>query len=194
MAGTRSSANTRPSSIWWTWEVAGLVTIGVGVLVLLEPGKSLKALAVITGIYLLLDSVLAFVAVIARDTANRELAALHGVASLILGLILVRHPLESLTAIAILIGIWLLTVGCLRVVGALREHDHRMLRVLVGLIQAIAGVVVIAQPTISYHVLALVAGLALALQGLTLVALGWTLRGGHEEPTGPALRPGAAPS
>jgi uncharacterized membrane protein HdeD (DUF308 family) len=174
-------------------EVAGLATLGIGVLVLLEPGKSLEALTVITGIYLLFDSILAFAAVLAKDTQNRELAALHGVLSLVIGLILVRHPIKGITAVAILLGVWMVAVGCVRTVRALQAHDHVALRVLAGVILLCAGIVLMAQPKIGYGGLALLAGISFALQGITLLALGFSLRGTEKTATA-HVPPGVAAS
>jgi uncharacterized membrane protein HdeD (DUF308 family) len=178
---------------WWTWGVSGLVTLGVGIVVIAEPGNSLKALAVIAGIYLLLDAILAFVALIRHDDTG-ELSALRAVVSLLIGLLLIRHPIESITWVAIFIGIWLLTVGCLRVVSAFSFDQHRALRIVVGLIQAVAGAVIVAQPHIGYNTLAIIAGISLALQGIAMLALGWTLRGTAHSDAAPPLGAGAATS
>ena len=184
---------TDEASPYWVWLVSGLVTVGVGVLVLAEPGKSLKALAVITGIYLLLDSALAFVNALGHGNEGRELSAIHGVASLVLGLLLVRHPVESLTAISLFIGFWLLTIGCIRFVAAFRNDEHRAVLAGVAAVQAIAGVVIISSPHIAYGTLALITGIALVLQGALMLVLGWSLRGRAPEAASPAPTDSAAP-
>jgi uncharacterized membrane protein HdeD (DUF308 family) len=161
---------------WWLWAIAGLVTLGIGIVVLLEPGNSVKALAVITGIYLLADSVLAFIDALGRHTESREMSAIHGVISLVVGIILVRHPIQSVSAIAIFIGIWLLTIGCIGVVAAFHRPDHVGISLVIALIAAAAGAIIIAQPHIGYNTLAIIAGISLALQGLGMIVLGFTIR------------------
>jgi len=163
-------------TFWWTWFVAGLVTLGVGVLVLLEPGNSLKALAVIAGLYLLLDSVMAFVTTMGRDNEHRELTLLHAVLSLVIGLVLVRHPIETITAIAMLIGIWLIAVGAVRLVGVARDRQNAGPRLAIALVQLVGGIVIVANPNIGYGTLALIAGISLTLQGIGMIVLGWSLR------------------
>jgi uncharacterized membrane protein HdeD (DUF308 family) len=184
---TVGASDTQP---WWIWEVSGLMTVAVGVLVLAEPGKSLQALAVIAGLYCLVDAILAFASLPGGDPEHRAYGALHGIVSLVIGLLLVRHPLQSLTAIALLIGIWLLAVGCVRLVGAIGSSTHRGLRVLVALVQAVAGIVIISQPHIGYNTLAIVAGVALALQGIAMIALGWLGRGAERDESSGTLRAG----
>jgi uncharacterized membrane protein HdeD (DUF308 family) len=168
--------NESPNNPWWIWAVAGVVTLAVGIIVLFEPGKSLEALMIITGIYLLFDAALAFARSISGAAGDRGLAAMHGVVALVIGLILVRHPIETVSFVAILVGIWLLTVGCVVTVAAFQSPEHRGLRLLVGLVQAIAGAVIIAQPSIGYNTLAIIAGISLTLQGLGMLALAWSQR------------------
>jgi uncharacterized membrane protein HdeD (DUF308 family) len=194
VTGYRSAATSGSSAPWWTWAISGLLTVGVGVLVLARPGQSIKALAVITGIYLLVDSVMAFVDALARDSENRELTALHGVISLVAGLILVRHPIQGVTAVALVIGISLIAVGALHFVGALRSRDHAVWRSLVGLAQLIAGIVIVATPDIGYTALTVIAGIGLIVQGVAMIALCWSLRGTDRAAAVPSYRAGPAPS
>src|SRR3954469_24934663 len=161
---------------WWIMLVAGVVAAGVGILVLTKPGDSLKTLAVIAGIYFLFDSVVAFVLTLGRASEHREFAALHGVVSLVIGLILVRHPIEGITAIAMLIGIWLVVAGSVGLVAAVRGSDHRAWRIGIALVPLIAGIVIVANPHIGYNTLALIAGLSLILQGVAMIALGFGIR------------------
>lgn len=191
-----SSENTSPQP-WWLWAVAGLVTLAVGVIVIFEPGNSLKALAVIAGIYCLFDAALAFARVISGNTDSRGMASLHAIVSLVIGLILVRHPINTIAFISILFGIWLLTVGCVWTVAAFSAPNHRALRALVGLVPAIAGAVIIAQPHIGYNTFAIIVGISLALQGLGMLVLAWAQRSltheaTHGEPTGAITAPPVA--
>ncbi len=174
-ASTERPASTTVHAYWWTWAVAGLVTIGVGVVVMFKPGQSLKALAVIAGIYFLFDAVVALIGAL-RDEEGRPMAVLHGVLGLVVGLLLVRHPLQSVEAIALLIGIWLLAVGSVGFVAGFQLRQHRVWHMAVALIQLLAGIVIVANPTIGYSALALIAGIALILQGLGMLVLAWSLR------------------
>jgi uncharacterized membrane protein HdeD (DUF308 family) len=188
----RGAERPGPSAPWTILAVAGVITIGVGLVVLAKPGDSVKALAVITGIYLLVDSLIAFASAIG-NAQDRELAVLHGVVTLIVGVILVRHPLETVSAIALLFGIVLTTVGALHLIGALGSHDHVAGRSFVALAQLIGGIIIVSSPHIGYGTLALIAGIALLLQGVGMVALAWSLRSAREDVPVPSYRPGAAP-
>src|SRR3954470_17193626 len=187
-----SSSPSMPGVNWWMWEVAGAITLVVGVVVLLEPGKSLETLAVITGIFLLCDALMAFITAMGHDAdGSRALPAIHCVFSLVTGLILVRHSLGTVEAIAIFIGIWFLTVGCIRTVGAFSLPDHRGVRLAIGLLEAVAGAVIIAQPHIGYNTLAIITGISLALQGIGLMILGMGMRKVEHDEASTTLSPAA---
>jgi len=196
MAGPMVTEQRAPADMdWWVMLVAGLVAAGIGILVLTKPGESLKTLAVIAGIYFLFDSVVAFVVALARTSEHREFAVLHAVVSLVIGLILVRHPIEGITAIAMLIGIWLVVAGALGLVAGLRGSDHRAWRMGIALVPLIAGIVIVANPHIGYNTLALIAGLSLIMQGVAMIALGFGIRSlSRDEGATPAYRPGPAAS
>ena len=166
---------------WWIPVVAGVVTVGVGTVVLIKPSESIKVLAVISGIYLLLDSAIAFVAAIGRETEGRELAAVHGVFSLLVGLVLIRHPIKGVTAIALMIGLWLVVVGAIRLVAAFRAEHDRGWRIIVALVQLIAGIVIVSDPNIGFNTLALITGISLIVQGCTMIVLGWAGRSATPE-------------
>src|SRR5947207_4653447 len=86
---------------WWLPVALGVLSIIVGAVVLAEPGNSLKAFAVITGIFILLDGIVELVGALGRDTANRGLVLLLGVLNLIVGILLIRHPIGGVQAIAL---------------------------------------------------------------------------------------------
>jgi len=77
---------------WWLVVLVGVLSIVAGVIILFEPGSSLATLAVIAGIFLLLDGILELVASFMRSTTNRGLVALLGVLTAVIGVLLIRHP------------------------------------------------------------------------------------------------------
>src|SRR5438034_7028629 len=114
-----SSADIRrATSAWWLLALVGLLSIAAGVIILFKPSDSLATLAVIAGIFLVLDAIVELVASLSRATQNRGLVALVGVLSLLVGIVLIRHPVAGVTFVALLLGLWLVTVGAVRLVGA----------------------------------------------------------------------------
>jgi uncharacterized membrane protein HdeD (DUF308 family) len=164
-----------PTGGWWLLVLVGVLSVIAGVIILFKPSDSLATLAVIAGIFLLLDGILELFDSFSRSTAARGTVALLGVITAIIGVLLIRHPVGSVTAIALLIGIWLIAVGVIRFAAAFDDYEHRGWHALVGLVELIAGVVIIANPNIGYTTLAILVGIAFILNGLATAAFGWSL-------------------
>jgi uncharacterized membrane protein HdeD (DUF308 family) len=58
-----------------------------------------------------------------RSTPNRGLVALFGVLTAIVWVLLIRHPIGGVTAVALLIGLWLIAIGVIRFVTAFEEYE-----------------------------------------------------------------------
>jgi uncharacterized membrane protein HdeD (DUF308 family) len=176
MAGYDAQANHDARAIWWIFGLVGLLSIAAGVIVLVEPGISLVTLAVVTGIYFLIDGIFEIARAIMGATPSRGLLALLGAVSAIAGVILIRHPIQGVVAIALLVGLWLLTIGIVHFVRAFEDAEHRWMNIGIAVIEAIAGIVIVASPGIGVATLALLVGISLILRGIALCALAWAAR------------------
>jgi uncharacterized membrane protein HdeD (DUF308 family) len=179
------------TSGWWMLALAGLLSIAAGVIILFKPGDSLATLAVIAGIFLVLDAVMELLASLFGGTQNRGLVALLGVLSLLAGIILIRHPIQGVTAVALLIGLWLVTVGTIRFVTAFGAPEHRAWHALAAAIEVLAGIVIVSSPNIGLATLAILAGLAFIFNGMGLFGLGLAMHEARDELTTPAPHAGA---
>jgi uncharacterized membrane protein HdeD (DUF308 family) len=138
---------------------------------------SLATLAVVAGIFVLVDGISELIASLSRCRSNRGLLAVFGVLSVIVGILLIRHPIGGVTAVALFIGIWLVAVGVIRFIAAFEEpRGHRASRIIVAVVEFAAGVVIVATPGVGYATLALIVGIAFIINGLALVVFGWGMR------------------
>ena len=181
------------SGLWWLMLGLGLLSIVAGIIVLIEPGSSLKAIAVITGVFVLIDGIVALVAALSRGAENRGLVALIGVLNLIVGVLLIRHPIGGVVAVALLVGIWLIVAGAVRFVLAFDAERHRVWRFLLAAVEIVAGIAIVSSPHIGVATLALLVGVALIANGVSFGALGFALHGaGRDEPAPVPHAPAAA--
>ena len=111
-----------PSWLWWVIVLVGVLSAVAGIILVFKPSDSLTTLAVIFGIFLLIDGIGELIASIAGTTDSRGLAAIIGVLGVIVGIALIRHPFHGVTAIGLLIGIWLVAAGIVRLVRSLRRR------------------------------------------------------------------------
>lgn len=182
------------SAAWWLLAFVGLLSIAAGVIILFKPGDSLKTLAVVAGVFLVMDAIVELLAAITGATASRGLVALLGVLSLLAGIVLIRHPIQGVTAVALLIGLWLVTIGVVRLIGAFETPDHRGWRIAAAAIEIIAGIAIVSSPNIGYATLALLAGIAFIVNGMGIFSLGWAMREVRHATAASTDHPPAAPA
>ena len=154
---------------WQALLVAGLVALVLGVLVLVWPGASLLAAGVLFGLNLLFSGVMQLVAAFGTHaTASlRVLAFISGALSILLGLFCFRGATQSILLLALWIGIGWLFRGITQTVAAASDPamPARGWQVFLGIVSAVAGVVLIVSPLESVAVLTLLGGIWLIAVG-----------------------------
>lgn len=152
----------------------------LGVLVLTWPGPTATVLAVLFGIDLLVAAILQFTAAFsdAGRAGGRALSCLLGATSLLVGLLCLRDPLQTVTVLGLLIGVAWTVGGIVRVVqGIVAERSAtRSWRIASGAVWLVAGAAVLVSPGAGIVVLTSVLGIVLLVHGACLIATGFTMR------------------
>jgi uncharacterized membrane protein HdeD (DUF308 family) len=166
---------------WYLLTISGAIAVGVGVLVLAKPSRSLKALAVILGVYLLAVGALR----IARTVSDDERGAgglLVGILALIAGAVVTRHPGGSIVAVSLALGIYFLVAGALNLARAI-IGPRRLFSLIEGVVLVAAGTVITSSPEISVKTLALLTSISLCLQGAVQICESLVLRSLNRDAT-----------
>jgi uncharacterized membrane protein HdeD (DUF308 family) len=172
----------REAGASWGWALAiALVTLLPGILILVWPGETLRILAFIIGLYLLVAGVFRFVTAFAHHEGHdgsRFSGVLVSVLFVLAGVLVLRNPVPTVAALSLIVGIVWLVSGMLSVYTAVanRALPHRGLAAAVGVLGIVAGVVVLAYPVESAVALARLLGLWLVLLGLVELAMAFALR------------------
>lgn len=164
------------SGFWWVFLIAGLASLIAGVILVFKPSNSLAVLAVIVGIFLLIDGIAELIRSFGHGVENRALAAILGVLGVVIGIALIRHPFHGVAAIGLLIGIWLVAAGVIRLVRAIAVPGHRLWNLIVAAIEVVAGIVIVSDPHIGYATLAILCGIWLIINGIATIAVGFVVR------------------
>jgi uncharacterized membrane protein HdeD (DUF308 family) len=164
-------------SLWWLFMIFGVLTFAAGIIVLVWPSISLLTLTVVLGIFLLVDGIFETVAAIrAKGEEGRGMLALLGALSIIAGLLMMSLPGESLVALVLIMGAWFVAAGIVRFVHAFSDHEGRTGNILIGILDVIAGVIILAWPGIGLKTMAIVVGIILIIRGVAFLFGGWQLR------------------
>jgi uncharacterized membrane protein HdeD (DUF308 family) len=169
---TGDDMGPEPSWLWWIVLLVGVLSVVAGVILVFKPSHSLTTLAVIFGIFLLIDGVGELIGSFGRMVDNRGLSAIIGVLGIVFGILLIRHPSGAVTAIGLLIGIWMVAAGIVRLVRSLLVGTRPVLGVVVALLEVIVGIVIVSDPHIGYATLAVLIGIWLILSGVGTIGVG----------------------
>jgi uncharacterized membrane protein HdeD (DUF308 family) len=161
--------------LWWLLALFGVLLLGVGVFFVVSPHDTLSTFAVIAGIFLLVDGVIAITASIFGSGDGRALLALIGVLSVIAGVILIKKPFETVVVFTLIIGVWFVVEGVVRFVAAFASPEGRAGNILIALLDLTAGVAILAWPDLGLATLAVIIGIALVGRGLLFIVAGWQL-------------------
>ena len=166
--------------LWKSVLGLGLVTLALGVVVLVWPGKSVLVAAALFGVYLLASGIAQAVAAFTVKVpgSSRVLLFLSGVLSVALG-VFAFHDFHNGAAVWLLatwIGVGFIFQGVAQTALAInhKELPERGWHIFMGVLSTLAGMVVIAWPISSIVVLAIVAGAWLVVIGTTQIV--WALK------------------
>ncbi|OHV03101.1 hypothetical protein BKN37_15330 [Mycobacterium talmoniae] len=168
--------------LWKSTLVSGVLALILGVLVLVWPGDSIIAAAILFGVYLLVTGAAqVFFAFSLHITAGgRVLLFISGAASLVLAVLCFRHFGEgyAILLLAIWIGVGFIFRGVATTVSAISDPGlpGRGWEIFVGVISLLAGIVMLASPFESLGILTLVVGIWLVIIGVFEIASSFGIR------------------
>jgi uncharacterized membrane protein HdeD (DUF308 family) len=166
----------------------GLVTLGLGITLAVWPGETLVVCAVLIAIQLLVSGVLRIVSALAASTLDggvRALMGLSGALALIVGLLVLRDPLQTLLVVGIILGVWWVVSGVIDLVGAVVSPTpgRRAWDVVMSLVTILAGGFLLVNPDLSLGVLVFVVCAWLLITGVLAIVAAVLLRSARRTTT-----------
>jgi uncharacterized membrane protein HdeD (DUF308 family) len=163
-------------SLSWLAIVFGVISLGIGIFFVVSPHETLSTFTVIAGIFLLIEGVLALLGAIFSKWDGRGVLAINGVLAVIAGLILIKHPFNSLIVFVMILGVWFVVAGLIRLIAAFAEPDGRGPALAVAAIDIVAGIAILAWPDLGLSTFAVIIGIVLILRGILFIAAGFQAR------------------
>jgi uncharacterized membrane protein HdeD (DUF308 family) len=176
------SGTARLADHWGLVLTYGLLTFGIGLVLALWPGETLTVLAVLLAIELVLMGsvrMLLAMASASLDRPGRWLMGLTGVLAVVIGVLCLTNPVQTLKAIGILIGIFWIVAGLVDLLGALLPGTPgvRVWEIVKGVVSLGAGIFLVANPKVSLGFLVLVSCIWLLGYGFVVIVEALRLRG-----------------
>ena len=159
----------------------GIITLGLGIALLVWPDASITVLAVLLAIQLVVTGVVRIVQALStdrRDGAARALIGLLGGLALIVGLLILRDPLQSVLVFTMILGAFWIIAGVIDILGAFLgvEREGRGWDILSGVLSIAFGGVLIVWTDISLRLLVVLTGAWLLVAGVIAVVAAFRLR------------------
>lgn len=170
------------SRLWKSLMIWGFLTIVLGALILVWPGTSIVVASTLFGVYLLLSGFVqvALAFTLPESAGMRVLHFISGVLSVILSILCFRHLGDAyavlLLSVWIGVGFIFQGVSATAVAISYKELPARGWYATLGVLSAIAGVVVLVWPFDSIVALTLVTGVWLVVLGVVGIVQSFQMR------------------
>ncbi|WP_420614296.1 HdeD family acid-resistance protein [Candidatus Spongiisocius sp.] len=160
--------------------LSGIGSIVLGVLMFLWPGRTLLITAVLLGIHLIVSGLSLIVARVnaGQGIGQKILGIIAGVATVVIGLAVLRLPGLTLAVVALFVGAAWLVSGIFEVIEAVTDSDthYRGIQIVGGLVTAGAGFLILVAPLGSLFALAVWGGVLMIAVGLARLLVAMRLR------------------
>ena len=176
-AGLQSRASGKLGDVWWAFMLRGVLAGVLGICALVWPTASLGIITALIGIYCLADGISGLVGAIrVSDRGSYLFQALFGI---VVGVILLAWPRESIRILLMFFGAWALFTGISQIIAARRadaDFTERSPMTTVGRILAVVGLVLIVWPGTGVVTISWVIAIALLLIAGLLIFLALRLK------------------
>jgi uncharacterized membrane protein HdeD (DUF308 family) len=154
----------------WGWVLAfSILTLILGIMVMAWPHATVKLVALLFGLQLLIGGIFALVRAFTNSgEGSRVLLAVLGVLGILVGIFVLRHLFQTVVILVLLLGVYWVLHGVIEFFVAV---DHkgapgRGVSITMGILSFIAGVIVLSWPAPTLLVLVWVLGVWLVVYGL----------------------------
>ena len=182
-AASRSARDALARS-WALVLGVGVVTFLLGVTLAVWPRETAKVLAILLGLQLVVSGIAQIGMALSSsgEKAGRWLLAISGAVALVVGALLLFSPRQTLTFVALTVGICVMVTSAADMLEALLSGRarRRWWHVLRGALTFVFGVLLVANPDVSLALLALIACVWLICYGFLTVVAALLLRTEHE--------------
>jgi uncharacterized membrane protein HdeD (DUF308 family) len=166
---------------WGVVLAYGLVCIGLGLILAGWPDETLVVCAVLVAIQILVSGVLRIITALTAhwlDNGVRILIGLTGGLALVVGLLCLRDPVQTLLIITLLVGVWWVASGVVDVIAAVIAPvpGRRTWNIVSAVISILAGGFLLVNPELSLGVLVFVVCVWMFAVGIAAVVAALALR------------------
>jgi uncharacterized membrane protein HdeD (DUF308 family) len=169
-----------PRRAWPIAAVRGVFAVLFGLFALIWPGATVLVLAILYGVYAIVDGIGGLMqAFRPGDAAHRAAYGILGALGIIAGILVLIWPGITVLVLALLVGLWAIVTGVAEIAAAIRLRKQirgEAFLIAAGALSVIAGVLIVINPIAGAYGVALLVGIYALLYGIVLLVLAFRLR------------------
>ena len=166
-------------SYWWLLLISGVASIVIGGALLLWPGKTLTVVGFLIGLWMLFAGIMRFlIALFGGDADGRWVILVVGIVGIVLGIVVMRNPSETIAIIVLIAAIFWIITGLVDIFRGLSDAgmENRGWVIFGGVVAALAGAIVLLWPSASVLVLAVIGGVFFIVDGIMQIIAGFQVK------------------
>ncbi|WP_047869937.1 HdeD family acid-resistance protein [Nocardiopsis sp. RV163] len=168
---------------WWLVVLRGAAAVLFGLVALVWPGKTLVVLAIVFGVYALVDAAALGYAAYRSSPGARVPLVVQAVLSAVMGVIALFWPVAAIVALVFVVGVWAVVTGLAEIITAIRLRAHissEWLLVFVGALSVVFGLLLWFWPLEGAQAIMFVIAMYAVIFGVVMAVAGFRLRGAAE--------------
>lgn len=160
--------------------IRGALAVVFGLFALFMPGLTLHTFVLVFGLFAIIDGIISIVSSLTKikEEHNWWYLLMQGVLSVIVGGLVLRAPFLTEILVVIYIAIWMIAIGAMEIVTAVRLHKQikgEGWYVASGIISILAGIIILYNPMGGLWALTWLIGFNAILFGAIFIIMGFRL-------------------
>ncbi len=163
---------------WWLLALFGVITLGFGIVLTFKPSRSVHAIAVLIGIWLLILGAVRLIQAIGA-TGERLGLVVVGLLSILVAILLLHHTTTTIATLGFIVGIFWTIGGLAELFGGFShgpDGTTNWFVVLMGVISTGIGILCLVYPSLSLSILCVIVGLGMVLYGIVELLVAFQVR------------------
>ncbi|RSM35014.1 HdeD family acid-resistance protein [Amycolatopsis balhimycina DSM 5908] len=160
--------------------VRGGFAVLFGLFALIWPGATVLVLAILYGVYAIVDGIGGLMqAFRPGDAGHRAAYGILGALGIVAGVLVLVWPGITVLLLALLVGLWAIVTGIAEIAAAIRlrkQIQGEAFLIAAGAISVLAGILIVINPIAGAYGIALLVGIYALLYGIVLLVLAFRLR------------------
>ncbi|AKE40374.1 acid-resistance membrane protein [Corynebacterium kutscheri] len=163
--------------------LSGALAIIVGLLIMAWPGITLVTLAIVWGIYAIVDGISSFMRISSTQGGERFLNIFSGIIGVVAGIAVIAQPVLGMAILTWVLGFWMIVRGFTEIFGAFSsvKGGAKWWLVLAGVLWIIAGGFVMSYPGSAMVSIIYWLGFFSIVWGIALIVAGIQVRSAEKK-------------